>query len=280
MKISLSTGSLYLYPLRRVFALARETGYDGLEVALGPGGIPSDGSGLRRLSQEYGLPIFSIHPPMVALPGRSHHHRLLPQMALLACELECQFIVIHAPKARSLSQGIGEEYVAAVDECVESLKGASPRLCLENQAVFRPEDREYTLCAPHDLQAFAERHGVLVTLDTAHAASFPYSILEAYEALGSMVVNVHLSDFRQGLSIPPWFNFHSYFKHHQMPGEADLPLVAFLERLKKDGYDGVITVEVSPFSLRAWRPGLVRENLRRCLDFVRDAMGLDRRGRP
>jgi sugar phosphate isomerase/epimerase len=275
LKISLSTGSLYLYPLRRVFALARETGYDGLEVALGPGAIPSDGSGLRRLSQEYGLPIFSIHPPMVPLPGRGHHHRLLPQMAWLARELDCQFIVIHAPKARSLWEGIGEEYVAAVDECVESLKEASPRLCLENQAVFRPEDREYTLCAPQDLQAFAERHGVLVTLDTAHAASFPYSLLEAYEALRSMVVNVHLSDFREGLSIPPWFNLHSYFKHHQIPGEGDLPLVVFLERLKKDGYDGIITVEVSPFSLRAWRPGRVRENLRRCLDFVRDAMGID-----
>jgi sugar phosphate isomerase/epimerase len=212
---------------------------------------------------------------MVPLPGRSHHHKLLPKMARLARELNCHYIVIHAPKARRLSDGIGGEYVAAVDACVESLKEASPKLCLENQAVFRPEDRDYALCTPERLQKFAERHGVLITLDTAHAASFPYALSEAYDILGNRVVNVHLSDFREGLSIPPWFNFHSYFKHHQIPGEGDLPLVTFLERLRRDGYGGVVTVEVSPFSLGAWRPALVKDNLRRCLDFVRGAMGSD-----
>jgi len=271
LRISLSTASLYLYPLRRVFALGRETGYDGLELALGPGPIPQDGSALRQLSQEYGLPIFSMHPPMVPLPGRSHH-RLLPQMMRLAHELGCPLVVIHAPKARSLSEGLGAEYAAAVEACVEGWKEGSPRLCLENQAVFRAEDRSYALCRPQNLCRFADRLDVLITLDTAHAASFPYELGEAYEALAERLVNVHLSDFREGLSIPPWFNLHSYFKHHQIPGEGDLPLMPFLKRLKGDVYDGIITVEVSPFSLQAWRPAKVRENLRRCLDFVREAL--------
>ena len=272
MRISLSTASLYLYPLRHVFALAKDTGYEGLELALGPGAIPQDVSRVQDLSREYGLPVLTLHPPMVPMPGRREHHKLLPQMIPVARELGCQFIIIHAPKASTLSDGVGKEYVAAVEACVEELKGGSPRLCLENQAVFRPGDRGYALSTPENLRRFADQQDVMVTLDTAHAGSFPYDLLEGYEALGSRVVNVHLSDFRQELSIPPWFNLHSFFKHHQIPGEGDLALLPFLERLGREAYDGIITIEISPFALEAWRPGRVRDNLRRCLDFVHSAL--------
>jgi sugar phosphate isomerase/epimerase len=271
LRISLSTASLYFYPLRHIFALARDAGFDGLELVLGPGAIPEDSSRIKELSREYGLPILTIHPPMIPMPGRREHHRLLPVLARVAHQLDSQFIVIHVPKALSLSEGIGKEYVAAVGACVGQLRGGSPRLCLENQAVFRTEDRRYILSTPQKLGCFAQEHDVAVTLDTAHAASFPCDLLEAYEALASRLVNVHFSDFRRDLSIPPWFNLHSHFKHHQMPGQGDLALVPFLERLKRDSYDGIITVEVSPFSLEAWHPGRVRANLRRCVDFVRGA---------
>jgi sugar phosphate isomerase/epimerase len=145
-------------------------------------------------------------------------------------------------------------------------------LCVENQAVFRPSDRRYALSKPGDLIRFAEEYHLAVTLDTAHAASFPYDLIEAYEVLASRLVNVHLSDFRSDLSIPTWFNLHSYLKHHQLPGDGDLPLLPFLERLRADAYQGLITIEVSPFALQAWHPLRVRENLVRSLEFVRNAL--------
>jgi sugar phosphate isomerase/epimerase len=211
---------------------------------------------------------------MIPAPWWRDHHKLLPQMIPMARDLECQFIVIHVPKAESLSEGMGREYVRAVQGCVEELKGASPRLCVENQAVFRSSDRRYALSTPASLYRFAEEYDVSLTLDTAHAGSFPYDLLEAYEKLGSRLVNIHLSDFRQNLSIPSWFNLHSYFKHHQVPGEADLPLRSLLKRLRVDSYQGLITVEVSPFALEIWRPRRVRDNLKRCLDFARGALAV------
>jgi sugar phosphate isomerase/epimerase len=266
---SLSTGSLYFYPLRQIFAIARAVGFEGLELVLSPE-VTIRGVGyVRRLSQEYGLSIFSLHPPMLPGPRPRPHHELLPEMVSVARECGCRFIVIHAPKALSMHDELGREYAEAVESCVRDLRGASLRLCVENQAVFRPGDREYALCAPAALRRFADEHDVAVTLDTAHAASFPYGLLEAYETLQSRMVNVHLSDFRTELSIPPWFNMHSYFKHHQLPGDGDLPLREFLDRLRADRYDGPVTVEVSPFALRAWRPGRAREHLARCLEFVR-----------
>ncbi len=272
MRISLSTASLYVYPLRHVFALAKDAGFEGLELALSSEARARGTDYVHRLSLEHGLPIHTLHPPMIPTPKRREHHQVLPELTALARDLECQFIIIHAPKALTLTEGKGPEYVAAVQACTDDLRGSSTTLCVENQAVFRPSDRRYALCRPGDLHRFAEEYDLAVTLDTAHAASFPYDLIEAYEVLASRLVNVHLSDFRSGLSIPPWFNLHSYFKHHQLPGDADLPLLPFLERLRADTYQGLITIEVSPFALEAWRPLRVRENLIRSLEFVQNAL--------
>ena len=272
MRIALSTASLYFYPLRRIFALAKDTGFEGLELVDGPEVRARGSEYVRRLAEEHGLPICTLHPPMIPIPRWREHHRLLPQLMPLAQDLGCQYIIIHAPKAVGLSDGPGREYVDAVVAAVEELSRSSTRLCVENQAVFQPSDRQYSLCTPGSLGKFAEEHDLAVTLDTAHAASYPYDLLEGYEALRSRLVNVHLSDFRQSLSIPSWFNLHSFFKHHQVPGDADLPLIPLLERLRADSYEGLITVEVSPVALEAWLPGQVRDNLLRCRDFVRSAL--------
>ena len=273
MRTSLSTASLYFYPLRRIFALAKDVGFEGLELALGPELAIRGGKYVRALSQEYGLPIFALHPPMIAKPGRKEHHELLPQMVKLGRELGCELMIIHAPKALSLTEGFGREYSEAVETCVRNLSRSSPRLSVENQAVFRPRDRGYVLSQPASLRRFADQFDLVLTLDTAHAGSFPYDLLEAQEVFGERLRNVHLSDFRSSVSIPPWFNMHSYFKHHQIPGDGDLPLLGFLQRLKASLYEGLITIEISPVALRAWRPRVARERLIRCLDFVQRALG-------
>lgn len=272
MRIALSTASLYLYPLRHIFSVAKDAGFEGLELALSPE-VAIRGCGyLRGLSQEYGLPVLALHPPMIPVPGRKEHHSLLPRMRKLGRGLGCEFIVIHAPKALNLTEGFGRQYSEAVQTCVKELRHSSPRLSVENQAVFRPGDRRYVLSEPASLRRFADEHDLALTLDTAHAASFPYDLLEAYEVFRSRLGNVHLSDFRSWLSIPPWFNLHSYFKHHQLPGDGDLPLIELLQRLRADSYRGLVTLEVSPTALRAWWPPRAKEELIRCLDFVREAL--------
>lgn len=271
MRPSLSTASLYFYPLREIFAIASDAGFEGLELVISPEVLLRGVEYVRRLSQEYALPIFTLHPSMIPAPRGREHHILLPQMTTLAVELGCQFIVIHAPKALSMDDRLGREYTEAVKTCVRELSGASTRLCIENQAVFRPADTRYVLCATDSLRRFADEHDLPLTLDTAHAASFPCDLLESYETLRDRLVNVHLSDFRSDLSIPPWFNMHSYFKHHQLPGDGDLPLGRFLRQLKADRYEGPVTIEVSPFALEVWRPRRARAKLAKCLEFVRNA---------
>ena len=61
-------------------------------------------------------------------------------------------------------------------------------------------------------------------------------------------------------------------KHHQLPGEGHLPLEPFLHQLVGLGYDGPITLELSPVSLGIWWPPAVRRNLARSVAYIRDCL--------
>jgi len=176
-------------------------------------------------------------------------------------------LVIHAPKVTSLEGGGLRDLEAVLEAGREDLL-----LSLENIALFGEEDRGYLLGDLHELRDFAEKHDLHLTLDTAHAGTFGYDLIEAYEILRPRLVNIHLSDLRHEKPMGGWSYFQTFFQHHQMPGDGYLPLGALLHRLKEDGFSGPVVLEVSPFALGAWWPGRVRRNLESCLAFVEAAL--------
>jgi len=145
------------------------------------------------------------------------------------------------------------------------------RISIENRAFFRPRDQHYVLGDLRELRAFADELDLPMVLDTSHAATSSYSLAEAYDIVADRLVNVHLSDLRP----PPWpLNapcLHTYLKHHQIPGDGQLPLADFLGRLAADGYCGPITLEISPVALRIWWPPDVKRQLARSVAYVRQS---------
>jgi len=69
MRITFSTGTFYHRGLGYSLALAREAGYDGVELAIGPEYRFSGVDGLRHIALHYPVPILSVHPPFIPLPG-------------------------------------------------------------------------------------------------------------------------------------------------------------------------------------------------------------------
>lgn len=267
LEICLSGASLYLYPLRYTFRLAKELGFAGLELAIGPEVRWRGGRYVRELSQKYDLPVYGLHPPMFSGPQGVNLQELLPRMVHLGREIGCRMLIIHAPKVRSLEGGGLRDMEAILEACREDLL-----LTLENIALFGEEDRGYLLGDLHKLRDFAQKHDLYLTLDTAHAGTFGYDLIEAYEILKPRLVNIHLSDLRREKPVGGWSWFQTFFQHHQMPGDGCLPLGALLRRLKEDGYSGPVVLEVSPFALQAWWPSGARRNLERCLAFVEGAL--------
>jgi len=267
MKIGLSAASLYLYPLRYTFRLAKELGFSGMELAMGPEVRWRGGRYVRELSQEYDLPVYGLHPPMFSGPQGLNLGEILPKMVHLGREMGCRMLVIHAPRVTSLEGGGSQNLEAILGARREDLL-----LSLENRALFGEEDRGYLLGDLHELRDFAQKHDLYLTLDTAHAGTFGYDLIEAYEILKPRLANIHLSDLRHKKPILGWSYLQTFFQHHQMPGDGYLPLGTLLHRLKEDGYGGPIILEVSPFALQAWWPGKARRNLKKCLALVEGAL--------
>lgn len=265
MKLSLSTGSLYIYPLQKTFRLAREAGFDGVELVVGPELLWRGAAQVRRLADDYGLTIFSLHPPLFCLPGWRDCRMAMRKLIALAKELEVSLIVFHPPRADEWRHPRSLAFLHALDMGQHALIGSPIRLALENPAP--PPRGQRLLTDPEALQAFAQTYNLPLVLDTAHAGSLPHSLQWAYQFCDGRLADVHLSDVAESFPIPNIFGLHTYFKRHQFPGEGRLPLADLIHRLAADGYQGPVTLELSPVALRIWWPPTVRCRLRQVVDW-------------
>lgn len=276
MRVSLSTACLYVYPLRQVFALAKRAGFDGVELVLGPEIELRGAAFARKLAEEYDLPILSVHPPLFGYPGWSKVNRTIAPYLRKAMKLTEEaggpMLVIHMPMANDAESGIGREFIQTVVETRRDLNGKGPQLSLENRPRFRERDANYILTTIEDLRAFADAHDLAMTLDTAHVGTWGLDLLSTLDCFQGRLVNVHLSDLRDvsaGIEKRPIL--HSYVKQHQFPGEGKLPLRDFLALLRREGYQGSITFELSPTSLQAWNPKAVERKLKQAVAFVHES---------
>ena len=270
MQLSFSTGATYPYPLAASFALAKEAGFSGVELVLGPEAIWRGPISTQRLAARYGLTIYSLHAPILPLPGWADLAAGIGRLVKYAAAMNCPpLVVLHTPKVRDMQQeDLGIRYREALAAWRERFAQAPAPIAIETAGLFRPENRAYALFDIQALRAFADQEGLLLTLDTAHVGSMSYDLLAAYEVLRERLVNVHFSDLRH---VPRFLDLpalHSYIKHHQLPGRGWLPLERLVRRLLEDGYAGLVTVELSPVALGIWSPQRVRRNLRECVSFI------------
>lgn len=272
LRLSFSTGALYHLPLRTAFALAHEAGFAGVELVYCPEVAQRGATPIRRLSQEYALPVLSVHPSVVPYPGYNRAAHILPRLVSLAERLDCPLVVLHTPKVSALEEPAGKEFVEVLlrerERCNPGLQ-----IAVENAGFYRPSDARFILHDVSQLRDLADRYDLAVTFDTSHAGTSPYGVLGAYDILRHRVVNVHFSDMLPRRIFPNWPPLYTVLSHHQMPGEGVLPLAEFVRALLADGYAGIFTLEVSPTAIRVWNLARARQILIQAIQFVRQLEG-------
>ncbi len=266
LRLSFSTGTLYHLPLRTTFSLAHGAGFQGVELVLGPEVVLRGAAYVRRLSQEYSLPVLSVHPPIVPYPGRRRVVGMLPRLLPLAEQVGCDLVVLHTPKTTAPDAVPWIEFRKLMSQLRSD---GETRISLENGAIFRQSDADYVLHDVRRLRTFADRYDLPLTFDTSHAGTTGYGLLDAYAICADRVVNVHFSDLVQRRIFLDWPMLHTFFLHHQMPGDGILPLTEFMRRLLRSGYSGIFTLEVSPTAVRAWSLSGIREGLSRAVEYMR-----------
>jgi sugar phosphate isomerase/epimerase len=95
-----------------------------------------------------------------------------------------------------------------------------------------------------------------VTLDTTHIGTRGYDLLDVYERVRSRMVHVHLSNFNG--------------KEHRRLEDGHLPLAELLQRLKQDGFEGAVSLEMGPEALQAEDEDQVQAHLQQMVAFCRE----------
>jgi sugar phosphate isomerase/epimerase len=279
LRFSLSTGTLYIYPLQTVFRWARAAGFDGVELNVNPEAIGRGGKSVRYLAEAEGIEIFSVHPTVVPLPGWWERRGGIDPTIRLAQGAGARLVVMHTPHSESLDEGEGLRFREKIEAWTTRLAGHGPQLAVENKAIRAEVQRRYALTPLERLRAFADRYDLGLVLDTTHAGTADEDLLRARQILNGRLVNVHLSDRGGSFPLATSSYMQRMLGEHRFPGTGDLLLADLLADLAAEGYAGPVTLEVSPFALRGWWPPTVRRRLAQAVAWMRQAAGYEARDR-
>lgn len=233
-RIALSTASTYPDRCASSFALARQLGYDGMEVMVWTDPVTQEAGALRALSELHELPIVSIHAPTLLLTQRvwgSDPWAKVDKSIELARDVGADVVVLHPPFR--WQKGYAEGFAEGV---AEREKASGIDLCVENMYPWRAgrnagQRRELEAYLPHwDPVAQSYAH---ITLDLSHTATAGSDALGMADALGDRLGHLHLAD---GLG--------SVRDEHLVPGRGTQPCGEVLELLAGRGFEGAIVVEV------------------------------------
>jgi len=267
--LSLSTACLYHFPLRYTLRVVAETGFDGIELVMGPEVWLRGVRYVAALAREYSLRIYSVHQTLLRRSPHGDGPRRMADGVEAALALDCPCVVIHGPGGLRWADPAAQAWLRAVEDCQERLAGTSSRLAVENPGVYSPIDA-HNLLAPLPLfTSVARRYGLAVTYDTCHAGTAGLDLTATYAALHEHTVNIHLSDLKTAPPPADYHLFYTLFVHHQIPGDGTLPLAALRSTLAANGFAGPLTMEISVVALQAWSPGRLRAHLRRAVAFGR-----------
>jgi sugar phosphate isomerase/epimerase len=269
--VSLSTGTLYPYPLRTVFRWARAAGFDGVELAVNPEAILRRSQDLQDLAREEGVQILSVHPTVMPLPGWRERHGGMEPTIRLAQEVGAGVVVMHIPRSRTLDEGEGLAFRQRIETWQPRLAGCKLRLAVENKAIRVNTDRQYALAPLDRLRAFADRYDLGLVLDTTHAGTAGEDLLRARQFFDGRLVDVHLSDLGGSVPLARLPYAEGVLGQHRLPGAGSLPLDNLMADLAREGYGGPVTLEINPFEAAFWWPPTMRRRLAWAAAWIRAA---------
>ncbi len=263
IRIGMGTTSVLPRRLHDAFRLAAEAGFDGVEVMVTSDRDTHDPGAIRALSERFGMPVLSIHAPVLVLTA--FVYGLDPRVKLersiqLAKQVGATTVVVHPPFRWQVLAA--RRFEASVRE-LEARHGVT--VAVENMfpVTVRGRDREAYAPSwnPGELAVDA------LTLDFSHAALAGVSALDLAQQWGNRLRHVHLCD---GSSTEP---NDRVFDEHLLPGRGAQPVAEVLRLLAERAFDGAIVAEINTRSCGSDDDERL-ELLRETVEFARQNIAL------
>jgi sugar phosphate isomerase/epimerase len=268
MRISVAVGALPGYPLKTTLAMASEARADGVELLPSAGLSRRDPAPVQRAADDAGVRVLSVHAVLrfraIDLATKTEDDTASIRFA--AGLRDCEVVVLHPPLTGPRPSSDLNRWLNAI---VAERDAHRPelRLAIENRAENHDGIEPQLLDDLAVMRSIAGEWGIDVTLDLAHAASRGTHISDALDIAFPKLANLHLSDARPGTARGGIRN--GLYRDHLLPGDGYLPIDSVLQRLTSTGYDGLVTIELSPVSLHAWWPPAARNRMRDAVETVR-----------
>ena len=260
--IQCSTGPFWAFDLDDAFELIAAAGFSDVELMVTRDRRTQEPDIPARLAAEHGLRIASVHGPFLAITktvwGADPMGKIRRGIEMCK-ELGARSYIVHPPflwerrYARWVTESSEEEARASgVETVVETMYP----LWMAGRRM-----RGYRWLDPAALVTAAP----MVALDTSHVTVARYDVLEAYRTLQPRLRHIHLSD-----------NAGDGRDGHLELEQGILPIDRFLTEVRKTGYGGAISLELSVRRYIERKKDLVAM-LKRSRTFVEDRLsGADR----
>lgn len=234
IRIGMSTSCVFPLSTESGFRLAKAAGFDGVEVMITNDPSTHSAPALRALSERYGMPVLSVHAPVLFLTqfvwGVSAT-RKLEKSAELAHDLGASTVVVHPPFRWQW------RYARAFEDTIEELSYRfGVDMAVENMFPFRVGPITTRGYSPSPDPVYVDCEAI--TLDFSHASLAGRDSLEFAYAMGDRLRHVHLCDGSQSQSEGRLLD------EHLVPGRGTQPVAEVLQHLAGRGWNGSLIAEV------------------------------------
>lgn len=256
MRLSLSTGSLFTLPIKKVCELSAAAGFDGVELIINKDFQRVSTIKLVESLQEI-TTIHSIHAPFMELDGWGGPIDSLRISVELAAACGVPLVNFHPPSWMGFEVNFWRWLYSIRDFQKEVGKG-NVVVTMENMPwVGKWKINPNILSKTARFIDFVEEHNLFMTFDCTHMGSgktnFINDFYHCYES--KRIKNIHFSDYGHG-------------REHLLPGHGILPLTRFLNHLRNTDYQNTITLELHPSEFPKTESHIL-DSLKELLAFLR-----------
>jgi len=211
-----------------VFARLKSSGVDGIELLIPANFSAADFQYLKKIFDENGIIVNSIHQPLRWITKTNFKE--VEMLFSVANKFRARVIVLHLYNAKE--QIFNSHYLNKLRELE---KDYDIKISFENTQKSAQIFNKKRFWEGKTFAKIIRVSGFLITFDITHLANAGGDIIAFFKQNKEQIINIHLSDYKtkwskRGLHLPL--------------GKGSLPIKEFLNVLKENNYDGLITLEI------------------------------------
>jgi sugar phosphate isomerase/epimerase len=236
----LSTGSLYKYGLNRIFEIARELGFDGVEIFMNDVYDTHDKKYIEKLIQTFEIPVVALH-----ISSKTNSPKMIREAVSMAESLNIPTVITRVPYFTDF------RFVSWFKNYLPKLQDKTEvNIAIENA----PAGKGFLLPQYAMKDIYALKKFQHVCLDTSHLVSHHIDLMRAYKTMKKKISFIHLSNWHKS-------------NEHWMLNEGMLPLESFLTKIARDGYQGPISIKYDLKHIGGGKINKAIKHLKKAKDF-------------